>query len=417
MFEKLIYLLLFITFGYSQIQSQHILTSTDLLRQLTALDQSSLPYTQNLDFIRTNNQQLPLIDDISFRTETDENDIRQQEYLLRFKFNSKKERHAQSQITQTSQEKYQLKQEEFLLNKIKSHYLNLIYFRFISEELQLQRDKLLLLKDKKTIFEKLLKNGTEFNLSKWLTNEDEIIKISSLILAFSKQKQGILQDFFPEDQPRDSIQFSDWITNSTIQKVMLSILNKTIKTNKEALASNTYKTSKAAYNLENAQSKKWFDYTQIKYKGNEKNPLSEEFSLGIAIHIPSPSKNRIKKNKTRLKMIENQYKTRLITEKSNRRTKELKEQLLRLFSQYELYQKHIKQLALQASYDSFTNNGHTILSPLDIIALKSAIIRQKLEKLKIEKDLCLIFVELLYHSKMLSQTPLTNYLSNNLTTF
>jgi len=93
-------------------------TTSDILRRAIASDKE-LPYQSNIDFINSKEGRLPVIAGYQFRTETEELDISQQQYLIRFDLNSKEERSAYKNVLQSQKAIYELEQKDILIDKMK----------------------------------------------------------------------------------------------------------------------------------------------------------------------------------------------------------------------------------------------------------------------------------------------------------
>ena len=75
--------LVIITIITSTMMMGQSITTTELLERAFKIENEQLPYSSNINFYNTTNQGLPIIDEIGFRTETDEFDFEQQQYQLR----------------------------------------------------------------------------------------------------------------------------------------------------------------------------------------------------------------------------------------------------------------------------------------------------------------------------------------------
>ena len=86
---------------------QTVVSSYQLLAN--ELDSSLIQLLQdNRTYLKNTNQEMPLINKLEFRTETDELDLGRQEYVFRISFNGKKSREVQQKITQSQGRLYEL---------------------------------------------------------------------------------------------------------------------------------------------------------------------------------------------------------------------------------------------------------------------------------------------------------------------
>ena len=405
-------ILLLVVLCYTTIlAAQSPATTTGIMKQNIEKINKQIPYAANLNFYTSNKQKLPRVEEMSFRTESDELEFAQQKYQFRVQFNSRKSRRIISHIVHAGKTEYEYRQDLYLLSRLEELNRDIVDWYFLTEKMKVQTEKLILLNDKKTVYQKLLKNTAGFDLDKWLSNEEEIQSTDAILLNASERLRAIAERLSTDSSRDLNLNFDDWITLDKLRLEVANIFANEVESPEIALSRVDEDLAVAEYELEKAKAKKWFDFAQIEYKGNKKLPWQREFSVGAAFNIPISSSNRIKKNKAALAVIDSKYKTQLKEEKLAADWQESKDNLSHLFAQYDLLDEFITQQKLQETLNSY-HNGDNTLSPINLIDLQQIILRQKSKKLAIKREIYLAYVKLLHDSGVLIQTPLKNYLSN-----
>jgi len=390
---------------------QTSINTTELLSQIIKKHTDELPYADNLSFIQNNKQGMPLLDEISLRTESDETDFELQRYQVRFKFNTIKERQATDQIIESKKSQYEIRQNSYLLNILEEKNTDIVKFYFTKKEIQLQTEELLLLQDKKMIYRKLMDTGSDFDVDKWLSNEKNLLEITTRLIKNKSLLSDLKYRLLENDTINKTIQFEDW----------LSVYNLRILVNDSSISGNIHpsyamniakeETAAAEYDLRKSQAKNWLDFLQLEYKGNDKLPVKNEFSLGMGIIIPFKASKRVSINNAYLAHIKSKYETQIQNEKTEKRLYETYAKLNRLFIEYDLFQEFIAKQKIHETYNIYLKAPS--LSPLFLINIKQVIISQKKKNIMIEKEIYLTYIKLLSQSGILIQIPLRDYLNNN----
>lgn len=392
---------------------QSSMSTTDLVANNLKLIMTKLPYVDNINYYNENKSQLPIIDEIGIRTETKEFDFDQQSYQLRFKFNNDTERRSQNRITNSNRAIYKTKQDQYLLEQLKFVNTDIVNLYFIKEEIRLIDDRLLLLNDIKTIFQNKMNNGLGFDMSGWLDNEEELMNENSDRISLSLEKNELEVRLGIQEEYDDEKMFKNWVTLDKIKSIIFGIYSKSHNHPNYVMAKLIESKAMVEYDLEESKSKKWFEFIQLEYRGKDKLEVQEEFSLGASFKIPLSSNNRIKKNKAALEIIKNKYKTELQIDSRSKIINQTKSKLNTLFINLDLLDKFMEEQQLQKTYDNYTSQSN-VLSPIELVTLKKIMLKQKVKKHKISKNIYLNYISLLYESGTLIDFPLKNYLDSQM---
>ncbi len=400
---------LFISFLSISLSGQSYLNTSQIIRLHIKQNEGFMPYGENVKFLNQKKQGLPLLNEISLRTESDEFELEKQRYQARFKFNTAKERISNQRIIESKKERYQIRQDAFLLNQLEEIYANLVDFYFIKQEIEYQEEELLILQDKKKIFQELLAQGQNFDVEKWLKNEENILELNSKLIKNRSVIAELKSLIQIDGEENKEFLFDDWLT---INRLRLFVSDSTIKENlpPEYLINRIKEEeAKAEYQLEKSKANKWLDFVQFEYKGNDKLSYNKEISLGAGIKIPLRAFHRVKMNDAYLEILESEYKSKIDEKKYSKSLATSFGNLQRLLVEYDLFQEYIQTQNIQETYDAYL--GNLSISPLLLLNIKQILIDQEKTSISIEKEIFEKYVRLLGDSGVLIRSPLRNYLN------
>jgi len=358
------------TFGQGE------LTISEILRSNLPAE-NSLPYSDNLSFINGKAKGLPLLENLQFRTETDEFTFDQQEYLLRFNLNSTEERKAYDKVLSTNQAIYTLKQEEYISETMQDVYQAVVSYYFDMKKLEVSKNNLLVLRDKKKVISKLLASSDKVNINNWLSNQDDIVSESSDSLSLELSLDRVENKYFLIDEQLVSVSFDDFITIDRIEQVAIEYLSN--------LAPNT--SVKLAYAEEN------------------------NVAFSSSINIPTNGTNRMKKNEAALEVWDKKYNRILEEEKINERIYSNILNLNSAISKYRALEKVIKDQKLEETYSEYVKIGNA--SPLTLLGIQKNINRYQNKLLGAKENVYEAYLEVLEGSSLYGINPKKNYLSNS----
>ena len=401
-------LLVVIMVQFSLLLNGQVIWTSD---QFLELDQNTinLPYEKNINFI-DQAKGMPFVDRYDFRTETDEMDINQQRYQLRFQLNSRDERKAFDKIMIANKSKYKWLQAQYELDKWEERYNNIIDLYFNQSEMDLVKQDLELLADKKTVLKKILDNEVQVDVGDWLANEAELFKVQSDSMELELNRKEISQKLFGPDRLAPRLEASDCITVEEMLVIVNSILVDSLSHPDEGLAKAEEEVAQAEYQLEEAESRKWLEFAQIEYQWDDNLSFQRELSFGTSISLPSKGNNRAKKNEAALELLEKNYELRLEQE-GNKEVLSLAEtKMLSLIAQLESFQSMRRDQKLEETFESYVENR--VVSPLILINIKRTILDYNKKELELEKDIYEVYIDILTRKAAFLKSPRRNYLKD-----
>ncbi|HFA50029.1 MAG TPA: hypothetical protein ENJ95_13555 [Bacteroidetes bacterium] len=363
-------------------------------------------------FLKNSPQNLPLIEKLEFRTETDELDFGRQEYLFRVSLNGKKAQQAQSHLNQNNIHIYENQQMVYQQEELKKKYTDIIDWYYVDIAIQLLKEKRVLLEDKKTIFEKMMGNATGFDIDDYLKNEEALQTLGRDLMRLEHYKMRLVQQLILNKEMFSELEKEGWISVSQMQKTISRIKVDLLKNPKYSQQLSNADFAKSEYDLKEAESEKIIDFVQLKYAGRDKLDLQRELSLGVGINIPTKATARTKLNKAALEIYDEKYKARLLEMGLLEKIEDSYASFGGLKNDYEFLQKNIKENGLENVLEKYMNSGN--VHPLTLLRVKESILKNQKLLLKIEQELCLDYLRILELTGQLIQAPLVNYLSENL---
>ena len=354
-----------------------------------------------------NNAKFPIIEKYDFRTETDEMDFDRQEYLFRVSPSTGKKRKAQKDIYNhlISQPDFGEQEAQCAL-KLEAHFdwLDLFYYH---QKLVLINDLEMIRRDRKGILENQIQS-LQYKPQDVIENEIE----SSDLMLEKFELNNELDYLYRKHNFIDPIfSFEDFIAIEQLPDAL----------NVETLE-NTANRREDAYDLaliekeiqlEEAESRRLFDFVQLRYRGPHSDLLEERFSVGAAFNITNSGNRKLKIEE--LKLEGKRLEAEMDKDQSSLSEELANEKILLqkdlLFYEYysEVAQKEsdylnalADQLLLRADFN-----------PLDILDIKERQIEHDLEKLKLAKDLYEQYLEFIYKSEKICSESSMNFLQSS----
>jgi hypothetical protein len=393
------------------LHAQRTLSPGDIIHENLKLYSFQTPYAGVLDYYSLHNTYLPIIDKVNFRTETNQLDFYQQRYQLRFNFNTFGEREAMYHLTTAMRLKYQIRQKNLLRNTLRDIYQDLISLYFLREEQVIDTVRINIVKDLRRVYQKMLRNNSDFKLNDWLENEEDIMQSEIAILKNKESSEAIIKRLRLDSIDGVLTDFEGWISIESIRNYIFSLkmdedaaMDSEMDIVREEIAG-------AEYELEKAKGRKVFDFVQFQYKRNDKWMPGEQISIGASFDIPLGMTNRADINKAAIKWLEEQDR-RMIQEKQKRR--ELKKRIDKmdiLMKQYDVFVRFVEEQKLEETYEAYLETN--TISPLVLLKIRKIILSQKKKKKSIEHEIFKVYLDILFRSGVLVQMPLRNYLLEN----
>jgi len=351
------------------------------------------------------------IDQMEFRTEMNELDLSEQEYLFRMRFRNDKVRQLQNQLFKM-QVSY-LENENKVnaddgAQEIYEHIVNL-YFNQRLDSIYTQ--KLDLINDKNKLETAIFKNDQSLNFNDILKIKERAKEIQLQQYDIKLERAHILENLaIAEDKTKFDNQNIIGIQNIT--EVIEQLKLKTEGHPNLSLHQDRLALLEQEYRIEENDKENILRFAQIKYKDDDKLSLEREFSLGIGLTIPYRSINEANLTKIELERIEENYEQQERVLDMQNELREEKNELQNLIEKHSFLVEFIKEENLALLKSEYLRSQQ--VAPLPLINLELLIMDRQLELTLIEQEIYQQYIETLDSIGALRFSNNTNYLDRNL---
>lgn len=394
--------------------AQRVISSKQILSDLSQLPGYSI-LQEGRNFLQNVEQGMPLVDEMEFRTETDEMEFNRQEYLFRVSFNNKKARRAQDRITDNNIRFYELRTEMIREAELLRRYELMVDWYYMQMELEYYQAKNIILEDRKTVFEKMLANAETPDITNLLKIDEDLQELERDIFELENQRSYIIEQLGSKESAQLVLDTSDWISIETMDFVLNETANINSANLEQALQMLKIDAEQLEFELEQAQSRRFLDFIQLKYAGRNNLDIQREFSFGLGLQIPTKTTNRLNINEALLDKLDEEFEMDLLEKEIEGELAALNASFTKLREEAKLIRRQIAENRFEGLFEKYKNT--TNLHPLALLSMKEMALKNERTLYKIEKEACLTFIEILQLKGMLRKTPATNYLSDNLEVF
>ena len=397
----------------NQTIAQKSITTTQLLSDKPMVEGNEI-LQNNLHFLKETKQGLPLVNTMEIRTETDELDISQQEYLFRLSFNTRKSRKVQNELTKNKIHFYELKSKIMEDSKLLDRYKLIIEWYYIQRDINHLKTEKVLKEDQKTVYQKKLTNSLKIDVDDLLKVNKDLQEIERKDLMLNFKKEYVIQQIFPKITSSDSLvlKSNNWISLKNMEFILDGVYKLPTSNMDQILQDAKIEYEQLELDKKKAESKQILDFVQFKYAGNDNLVFQKELSFGMGINIPTKSSSRVTLNEAKLKIFDEQYKQELQKVNLEKKISDYYLTFNSLLKEYNLINQQISDNDLEETLKNYSSTG--AVDPITLLRIKSSLINNKLNLQNIEKKACLVYLDILADKGVLNQSPNLNYLSNNL---
>ena len=287
--------------------------------------------------LNTRSYNLPYIEKLEVRTETNEFDWRKQEYLLRVSPNSRRNVKTQRQFQETARYLSEKELEVAKNQAIRERYDLIIDNIFLKKILFIKKKQATLLKDKVTLLQRSI-SLDDFDVLELIEAEDDRQKnkreIMDLENAILTNKNNINRNITTGKK----IKFNGekMITIKDIKILLQSLKSsETVHPRVEVQSAEVYN-QMLEYQWESSKTKFSLGFVQAKYGYDAEDNFRKSFSIGVGFDIPFKSMGRIDLNELELEVRESESDFRNIKNQISEGKYNQKQQLENLIRKYEL---------------------------------------------------------------------------------
>ncbi len=396
--------------------SQGIITFKDLIG-LAQKDSSIYLNNNEILFLKGDPFKMPFLEKIEFRTNTDEWDIKRQQYTVRTSFNGWKERKYYKELQEQFIKSNTLETVILLNEKISTAYFTYLDYYFGHRLKALKLKEKFILEDKLKIYDILAKSNNDFKVSDLIGTEDDFYEVELELLEL-EAKNVMYQELFGirnKENEDNVIDTSGFISFAKMYSVYESLDNNIEKHPKISLLKSEEEERFIEYELEESKTKKILDYAQIRYAGRDNLNLAREFSVGVGIRIPMKGGAVVDLKELELEMLQDENKT--LSEKMEME-KEMyvsEKKINELIKRKNRIEEQIKNTRIRFSQENFRHLATK--DPLALLRVKESQVSREIDIIELEYEIYFHYLLSLELNGKFIERPLINYLSENLESF
>jgi hypothetical protein len=397
---------------------QLLITSGNVLasaRQDLVLDL----HHQQMEYIQQTNLNLPFINQISLRTETDRFDISRQEYAARVSVNGFSEMHQQRLLQDSDLATKEGLQRVYWHEALVERYQSIASYRHLQRQLDIQRGFRQVYEDKVKVLNKMAALNADADLDELIKTEFDL---DNLVLKISESENLLdqlrlsIQTMMTLDTNTWQLDTSDFITTSQIEVVVAEMPASVIQNPQILEKQVKIDQINAEYNYERAQSNQMLDFFQVRYANLPfPAPVNRELSFGLAINLPFKGASRVNMNELAIDKNAASQNLQLYLADLSRQVANSRLQVEALGKRFRLAQQQ-----WQDSQARFTlehpQNAQTE-GPLTLLNARELQFKRQMNLLDIERDLMEQYLNILDWTGQLSEEPSINYLSKELSAY
>lgn len=404
-------IIIYISFCSFSLNAQKAISSTDILKAY--IQNAPKPSNEALSYMQNSPQKMPLSEKLEFRTESNQLDWQQQEYLLRWSLNGGKARQAHQELVQNQMQILTVEDNARVQDKLMQQYHFIIDWHILNKQDSLLEQKRIILEDKKKVYEQAMTLHTDFNIDDWLRNDQRLQSMKQKKQELISKQRWIVANT-PLTRNSDieyTLSTQGWISLKTLQEVVESLHFDGSKNPEYILQEAETAFAKAELELEKAKGQKIIDYIQIKYRGDDNN-FKEEWSAGLGFNIPTKSSSRLKRNKAMLELLEEEREQQWLEEELAEKIRAAYFSFQHQLEQYLMLEVSIQDNQVEKTLMQHVNNPD--IEILTLLKIKENRISKQEDLLALEAMLLYSYISLLQLTGKLAQNPTVNFLSNSL---
>ncbi len=410
---KVIFFIAGFLFSHFTCGGQNQLTIASFLsdahqEEFVSFQRQKLYYFNSLSF------DLPYLEKLEFRTETNEFDWRKQEYLLRVTPNSLRNIKAQKQYQQSVQYRTEMELQTAFGAALKERYDLMVDFVYLQQILLIKNKQKILLQDQVTLLKRSMAlidfdvlelieatNDLQENSREILDLENAILTIERTIQKMQKSDQPIL------------VKTQVLPTIEDLKTILAGIgQNSQIKHPELKVRSAQLYNNMLEHEMESSRSKFSVGYVQAKYGYDFEDPFRKSFSLGIGFEVPLKKSSQKELNLLRIDILESQSHYKSLVSNLSKEAFSLGQKLHNQIEKYDLVALQLEKGQSEFVLQEYRKIAET--SPYALVQLRKNTLTLELLCQELQYDIMLSYMDYLDVLGLLGEQPLRNYLDRDL---
>lgn len=403
---------IFVIFYCNFLVAQKTISASDFLA-ITKSDIEVVAEDEKLKFLENKDYSLPLLQDLQLRTETNDFILREQEYAVRIKLNSTRQKDAYQKLHEATIHEVEIEKQFSLKSGLEEKYKLLVDYQFIPFLIADQKELLQLLKQKQAVLRAEV-SSLDFDLEGIVKTEEAIYEAELDVLTLT-QKYDIVKSKIAAIADTDSIAM-DFISLKELQVIyptlkknafVNTLLYDRFQQEKERIA--------AEYDIEEAEIGKILDFVQLRAGPRQTRVFREEFSIGVGLRVPLKGDKKLDLLELELEALNEEFGYKVKQQGIEKRTSIYLEKIEQLFFRYNLIETQTENSQAKYALDRYKQMSD--ISAIQILRLQEILLEKRIALQRIEYDIFETYLDWIRVSEVIVQSPLKNYLTPDLEQF
>ncbi|HFA48182.1 MAG TPA: hypothetical protein ENJ95_04100 [Bacteroidetes bacterium] len=372
---------------------------------------------QKLEFLTSISHELPMIEKLEFRTETNQLDFRKQEFLLRVSPNSFKNMETQRQYQTTVKNLTELELEETWGKALRERYDLLVDYIYFKKITAIKNKQEVLFKDKVTLLERSIALPG-FDVLDLIAAEDEeqqnirdILDLDNAIKTYEMAIQKMDNTVGPIQIKENNLLDITGLKNNLLKIKPMPLAD---HPQLKVLSAKKY-SNMLEYEWEVAKSKFSLGYIQAKYANDPNDNFRKSISIGIGFEIPLKGAAQLDMNELQIKVFESESEYKNREYQLSGKIYSTYQRLQNLIKKYDLVNQQLNDSQAEFALKEYSKIAEA--SPQAMLKLRENTLKKELLLQKLELDIMRAYIEYLDYSGLIGQRPYVNYLSKNMERF
>ena len=356
----------------------------------------------------------PFVNEVEFRTKSDEFDLQKQRYSVRVSPNGWEEAEY-GKKTYYSRLKFVDAEYETITNRALKKRYNLIVDLLFKKSIFEMSKKLMVIYEDKLNVLRQSKENLDFAADKLIDAEDKYLKLQLQLINLENDINEYEEEIKYLAHLNESFTFSnknlvdiEFISN--FLKDFNPILNiDHIHLKKSQLS---VELANSRYKLEIAENRDFISFFEASYTNNKNGLIKEMIGINFGIRLPYITRKNLDINRRKLTYLKEKNDYDSILRKVPKKVKTLSMDLQRLVDQHKILSAKTKESNAESYFKKFLEVDG--VSPLILLKLKESMLNSEMLILKINHRVLERYIMLLDISGKLLEKPLKNYLVKNL---
>ncbi|MEY3240499.1 MAG: hypothetical protein RIR11_1937 [Bacteroidota bacterium] len=359
----------------------------------------------NADFQRQINAKLPFLDQISLRTQTRRSDIYQQDYQTRISVNGLKEQSAFRKMQASEIAVVEANKLERLHYALYDRYLQLVDYYALAKEIPLQEALLLVYLDKIKLLENMAIYAVDTDpeaLMKAEFDRDELelrIRENKLVVS--------AKSVLFSNAPNSEVDTLGWVSLSQMSQILMLADTVSHPSGQEEMAK--IARINAESELEKARGTQILDFFQLRYMNRPGEPFRNDYSIGAGFNIPYNGSRNARRTLLRIE----QYAAEQDLQTLQVQLREaIQKSKLQFFNAQTLHSTVLSQIQKAGERYNLKEVAAADKDGIQTVLLNNEFqIRRQLKLINSEKEMTEKYLQVLFLSGRMSESPLVNFLS------